>query len=747
MGACHAWEHTLIIYHIERGDRPLELFKILGTVALNNSDANKQIEDTTGRASSLGEKFKTGITTVAKWGAAVTAAATAATAAVWKFAESAASATDTVDKMSQKIGISREAYQELDFICSQSGTSVDTLQMGVKTLTNQMQAAADGTDSAVAMFEKLGVSIYDTNGELKDQETMMWETMDALQRMENQTEKAALANDLLGRSGTELMPLLNGTAGSLEAMREQAHELGLILSDEAVDAGVLFTDTVDQTKRAFAAIATELGVGVMPTLQKFLEQVQSHLPVIRDTIFGAVETAVSKFKALKDWMSDIVSYIREAFQPIFEDLKTAFFAVKDALQPYIDALAEYVSSGEAAQDFTMLLKEAIDFVAESYETLKGFIFDVIQGFQDAVAWCKEHETGLTMAAIAVGTLTTAIIAYNTAMAIKNAGGIIELAQLAATAIGLGALTVAQTAQTVATTIATAATSAFGAVMAFVTSPITLVVLAIGALIAIIVLLVKHWDTVKEVASNVWEWIKNVWSSVASWFKEKVVQPVVDTFNSLKEKALEIWSVIGYGLTSKIETAIEGIKNLWEYTLKPIFNGIVDFVSGVFTGNWERAWNGVKGIFSGVVNGIITGAETMVNSAIGAINGIINGINALGVVDAIANVFGADGIPLIPTVSIPRLEKGGILEKGKIGFLEGNGAEAVVPLDQNRAWISKVAKDMNLAVGGTNNQQVEELKESFQGFVRELPDILTDAFERMTFDINNREFARLVKAVN
>ena len=693
------------------------MFKILGTVALNNSDANKQIEDTSGKATTLGDKFKSGITTVAKWGAAVTAAATAAGVAVWKFAESAASATDAVDKMSQKIGISREAYQELDFICSQSGTSVDTLQMGVKTLTNQMQSAADGTESAVEMFDKLGVSIYDANGNLKDQETMMWETMNALQGMENQTEKAALANDLLGRSGTELMPLLNGTAGSLEAMRKQAHELGLVLSDEAVDAGVLFTDTVDQTKRAFAAIATELGVGVMPILQKFLERVQSHLPEIREIVFGAVETVVEKFRALKDWMSDIGSYIGEKFQPIFEDLQTVFFAVKDALQPFIDALSEYVTSGEAAQDFTMALKGAIDFLAASYEAVKGFLFDVIQGFKDAVTWCKQHETGLTMAAIAVGTLTTAIVAYNAAMAIKKAGGIIELAQLAATAVGIGALTVAQTAQTVATTIATAATTAFGAAMAFVTSPITLIVVAIGALIAIVVLLVKHWDTVKEVAISAWEGIKNAWSSVCSWFDEKIIQPLSNWFSNL-------WT----GIKDAASSAWEGLKEIWGKVTSWFDEKLIQPVSELFTNLGE----GIKAAFKAPINFIID-----------QINNFLSGLNGITIPDWVPGVGGQGfSIPLIP-----KLEKGGILEKGKIGFLEGNGAEAVVPLDQNRAWISKVAEDMNLAVGGANNQQVQELKEAFQGFVRELPGMLTDAFESMKFDINNREFARLVKAVN
>ena len=93
-----------------------------------------------------------------------------------------------------------------------------------------------------------------------------------------------------------------------------------------------------------------------------------------------------------------------------------------------------------------------------------------------------------------------------------------------------------------------------------------------------------------------------------------------------------------------------------------------------------------------------------------------------------------------------MAQGGVLEKGQVGLLEGSGAEAVVPLERNRAWISAVARDMDAEFTG-GNQTVAELKEAFVSFVEELPEMLADAFTAMKFDVNNREFARLVKAVN
>lgn len=297
----------------------MELFKLFGTIAVKNTEANSAIDTTTDKAQSasgkLSQAFQNAGTkisgvgsTITKGMAVVGTAVGAGATAVFKFAEKSASAADTVDKMSQKIGISREAYQELDFICSQSGTSVDTLQMGIKTLTNQMQSAADGTSSAVGMFDKLGVSIYDNNDQLKNQETMMWEAMNALQNMKNQTEKAALANDLFGRSGSELMPLLNGASGSIDNMRQQAHDLGLVMSNDAVDSGVKLTDTIDQAKRAFTAIAISVGAEFMPMIQQVAQYIVDHIPQIKEKIgivIQIIKDIGSGVQETIDWFSGL----------------------------------------------------------------------------------------------------------------------------------------------------------------------------------------------------------------------------------------------------------------------------------------------------------------------------------------------------------------------------------------------------------------------------------------------------------
>lgn len=287
----------------------MELFKLMGTIAVNNSDANQAIDESSGKAEGLAGKLQSAGSKVSEFGSKVsdvggkltkgiTLPAIAAGGAIFAFAGKSASAADNIDKMSQKIGISREAYQELDFICSQSGTSVDNLQAGMKTLTTQLTNAANGSAASAEMFEKLGVSVTNADGSMRSQEDVMFDTMAALQGMENQTEKARLATQLFGRSGTELMPLLNGAAGSIDDMKQQAHDLGLVMSDEAVDAGVEYTDKLDQVKRSFAAAAAEAGTKMLPILTKLGDWlIEKGVPAF-EKLIGYVEKAFNWFESL-----------------------------------------------------------------------------------------------------------------------------------------------------------------------------------------------------------------------------------------------------------------------------------------------------------------------------------------------------------------------------------------------------------------------------------------------------------------
>lgn len=287
----------------------MNIFKLVGTVFVDTDAANQSLQKTDKQVGNVGASFLNGVKKVGKFAVALGAATAAGAAALYGVSTKAAETTDRIDKMSQKIGISRTAFQELDFITSQCGASVDGLKVGMKTLTNQMQMAEQGSTTATEAFEALGLSWTDNTGKMKDQETMMWEAFSALQACEDQTMKAALASDLFGKAGTELMPMLNGASGSIEEMKQKAHELGLVLSDDAIDAGVVFTDTVDQAKRSMDTLVAQVGVKVMPIIQQGLDYLIANMPEIQvraekafTVLSTVVSTTVEVFVSLVEWV-------------------------------------------------------------------------------------------------------------------------------------------------------------------------------------------------------------------------------------------------------------------------------------------------------------------------------------------------------------------------------------------------------------------------------------------------------------
>ncbi len=223
----------------------------------NMDRASGKLDDVGNAGERGGTKASKGLATLAK---AAGIAAVAIGVVIKKTSDmviAVAGATDRVDKMSQKIGISRQSFQEWDFILSQSGARVDGLQASMKALATQAEASDRGVADSANMFKKLGVDIYDANGQIKEQETLFEETFKALADYGNEAERTAMASKLLGRAGTELIPAMNGGAEAIDAMRKQAHDLGLVMDDDLIDKGVVLTDNVDKLKRAYQAWKNE----------------------------------------------------------------------------------------------------------------------------------------------------------------------------------------------------------------------------------------------------------------------------------------------------------------------------------------------------------------------------------------------------------------------------------------------------------------------------------------------------------
>ena len=314
----------------------MEIFRLFGSILINDDEANKSLAKTDKNAKGVASTLSSGIKTVGKWGAAIGTAVAGAAAGMAKMATSAAGTADNIDKMSQKIGISREAYQELDFALSQSGTDVDKLQSGMKTMSQQVEKNAKA-------FEDLGVSLTDSNGKARSQEEIFYDTVRALQNMEEGTEKTVAATQLFGKAGTELMPLLNAEAGSLDKMRQEAHDLGLVMDDELVDGGVSLTDTLDKMKRSLGAVMTQLGARLMPIVEKAANFIISNIPKITklvDSITPIVEQAFDKIlPVIMDMAEQILPQLIDVIMAILPPISRIFSALAPIISELIKKLA------------------------------------------------------------------------------------------------------------------------------------------------------------------------------------------------------------------------------------------------------------------------------------------------------------------------------------------------------------------------------------------------------------------------
>lgn len=194
---------------------------------------------------------------------------------------------DRIDKMSQKIGMSQKAFQEWDYIMSQNGGSVESLQMGFKTLTNQIEGVQKGSKDSIKAFAALGIKVKDSSGKFRDQNDIFNDSIRALQKIKNPTQKAMLANRLFGRSAAELKPLLNQDAEAIDGLREKANKLGLIMSPEDVKNAVEFTDTMDTLGRFFQARINVAVTKIMPKLVQIFEKLMEFKTPI-DAVFKAL---------------------------------------------------------------------------------------------------------------------------------------------------------------------------------------------------------------------------------------------------------------------------------------------------------------------------------------------------------------------------------------------------------------------------------------------------------------------------
>ena len=276
---------------------------------------------------SLGENLAKGLkTTTAVIGAAM-AAATAGVVATGKAfinaANDVASYGDNIDKMSQKMGISAQGYQEWDFIMKHAGASIDSLKGSMKTLAN---AAVSGSDA----FKQLGISQQDIAN--MSQEELFNKTISALQNVQDETTRTALASKVLGKGATELGALFNMSSEETEGLRQQVHDLGGVMSDDAVKAAATYQDSMQNMQTSLTGIKNNLmgqflpGMSsVMQGLSKVFSGDKNGMGAITTGIQSVIQNITAMAPQFITIISTIVNSLITAFGPMLPQLVSALF--------------------------------------------------------------------------------------------------------------------------------------------------------------------------------------------------------------------------------------------------------------------------------------------------------------------------------------------------------------------------------------------------------------------------------------
>lgn len=311
--------------------------------------------------------------------AALAAAVIKAEKALYDLTAQAAASADEIMSLSMQTGLSTKALQEFSYASELIDVSLDTLQGSLSKLTNNMQTAMKGTGDAAAAFEQLGVSVSDTNGNMRRAQDVFYEAIDTLGEMENATERDALAMDIFGKSAQELNPLIIAGSGALRDLAKEANETGYVLDDFALAKLGAVDDALQRLENSRETFTKNLAVQFAPTMEKSLGNMEEMINRVGDALekSGAVEA----FGSILESTSMLLVPLGELISSALPVLTPMLNAVAWVVALIADTLT--VISGVLKRDLGMI-KQGLGMTGNSaqnklYGNSRGWTYDNATG--------------------------------------------------------------------------------------------------------------------------------------------------------------------------------------------------------------------------------------------------------------------------------------------------------------------------------------------------------------------------------
>jgi hypothetical protein len=257
----------------------MNVFELFAVLTLQKDDYNKGLDETEKKASGWGDKIKGVMQNKAVMAFALVGKAVVDVAKkLNQLMLETMNYADTVGDLAAQYGVSTDAISEMQYIADQSSTSVEQLTSSMSML--YMRAKQDGD-----AFKQLGISVKDNNGNFKAMDELFWETVGSLNDLEDEGAKSAYMLDLFGRSAMNVGEVLRKNTSDIKAMRQEAHDLGIVMSEETINFASDMNDTFAVLKLQGQSALASLVAGAPDAeekLQNFfdnlLKMLDSYIP-------------------------------------------------------------------------------------------------------------------------------------------------------------------------------------------------------------------------------------------------------------------------------------------------------------------------------------------------------------------------------------------------------------------------------------------------------------------------------------
>lgn len=325
----------------EIGDAAEEAGKGMGNLGdvVNGLTSKLGIQLPDSMKTSMNGMLQLDTTTVAVAGgfAAVAAAIVKAEKALISMTKEAASNADDLLTLASVTGTTTDSVQELNYMADLTDVSFDRIKDSLKETTNKMQEAATGTGDAYEAYKRLKVEITNTDGSLRSAQDVFYDTIDALGDMKNQTERDALAMDLMSESAQELNPLIELGSEKMQAYAQEAHDMGYVLDNDALKSLQAVDDAYARLQNTQEGVKNQLSAEFAPYLEEFYGDVTT---MVKDGGKALKDSGiVDSFGMLLDTVGDILN-------PMSDLSNNRVPALTKALQPLAKVMALIADAAE-----------------------------------------------------------------------------------------------------------------------------------------------------------------------------------------------------------------------------------------------------------------------------------------------------------------------------------------------------------------------------------------------------------------